>query len=261
MHNETGLSARTVLSSAAILFAAIFLSAFLIVNKADATITPAVAASLTSFNQTIKASSVPTAVIGLNLVSDSEKFASTSVAFLGSAGFATTTDLAAVATSSASSGIALFRDNKSTGVFGQFDPDDVFVPLQSAIWNGATTTLSLFANETVPINDLVNNLGNDYFIVIQTSAGAVNDHAFTVNMYPGSIQWSASTPTNNPAAVSTNTVTIDTVAPTLNAGMTGPANNSTGVPVSTFIHLGFSERLDPTTVNSTNVTLTSGGTP
>src|SRR3989344_970709 len=109
MHKVTGLSARTVFSYAAILIAAIFLSASF-ASKADAAIGPDLTASLTTFNQTIKASSTPTAVIGINLVSSSETLASTSIAFLGSAGFATSTDLAALANAT-SSGVAIYRDD------------------------------------------------------------------------------------------------------------------------------------------------------
>ena len=257
MQKVYGSSVRAFLSSAAILIAAIFLSASL-VGRAEATIFANVAVSLTSFNQTIKASSTPTAVIGLNLVSNSETFASTSVAFLVGAGFSTTTDLAALSNAT-SSGVALYRDDPSAGTQGSFDAADDVVPLQSAVWNMATTTLSLLANETVPVNDTdAANAGNDYFIVIQTAGGAVNDHTFTANMYPGSIQWSANTPPTTPVATATNTIRIDTAAPTLDVLMTGPANGSTGVPVSTFIHLGFNENLDQTTLNPNNVTLTIG---
>src|SRR3990167_6003052 len=260
MYKIYGLNSRKVFSFATILFVAIFLSASL-VGKAEAAINANVAVSLTSVNQTIKASSTPTAVIGLNLVSSSETFASTSIAFLVGAGFSTTTDLAALSNAT-SSGVAVYRDDPTAGTQGSFDAFYDVVPLQSAVWGsgtGATTTLSFLANETVPVNDTdAANAGNDYFIVIQTAGGAVNTHAFTANMYPGSIQWDANTPPTTPLAVSTNTIRIDTVAPTLDVSMTGPANGSTGVPVSTFIHLGFNENLDQTTLNPNNVTLTIG---
>ena len=81
MYKIYGLNSRKVFSFATILFVAIFLSASL-VGKAEAAINANVVTSLTSVNQTIKASSTPTAVIGLNLVSSSETFASTSIAFL-----------------------------------------------------------------------------------------------------------------------------------------------------------------------------------
>ncbi|MDO8522438.1 MAG: Ig-like domain-containing protein, partial [bacterium] len=261
MQKVYGSSVRVLFSSAAILIAAIFLSASF-AGKAEAGIFSNVATSLTSVNQTIKASSTPTAVIGLNLISagqGTETFASTSVAFLVGSGFSTTTDLAALGTAT-SSGVAIYRDDASAGTQGTFDAFDDVVPLQSAVWDaaGATTTLSFLANETVPEDDAGNNLGNDYFIVIQTDDGAVDAHTFTANMYPDSIQWSASAPPGTPEAVSTNTIATDTVAPTLETSMTGPANNSTGVPISTFIHFGFSENLNPTTLNSNNVTMTTG---
>jgi len=86
----------------------------------------------------------------------------------------------------------------------------------------------------------------------------VNGHALLAQMIPTNVGWTGVQPAG-PTAVSTNTVTVDTVAPTVNTNMTGPANGSTGVPVSTFIHMGFSENLDQTTLNSSNVTFTQNG--
>ena len=147
MQRVYGSNVRAFFSSAVILLAAILLSASF-AGKAEAAINANVAVSLTTFNQTIKASSTPTAVIGLNLVSSSETFASTSVAFLVGSGFSTTTDLAALGTAT-SSGVAIYRDDASAGTQGSFDAFDDVVPLQSASWGdgtGATTTLSFLAN-------------------------------------------------------------------------------------------------------------------
>ena len=224
-----------------------------------ATVDSNVAASLTTFNQTIKASSSPVAIIGLNLAGD-QTLASTTIGLIFSAS-GTTTDLAALGAAT-SSGIAIYRDDTG-GTQGSFDSGDDVVPLAAApTWvvsgTNATTTLTFSSEEVVPVNDTGDNSGNDYFIVIQSDDTAVNGHALLAQMIPTNIGWTGVQPAG-PTAVSTNTVTVDTVAPTVNTNMTGPANGSTGVPVSTFIHMGFSENLDQTTLNSSNVTFTQNG--
>ena len=137
MYMSTSLRGQRVFVYAVSVFIAISLSIFTFANAA---IFANVAVSLTVQGQTIKASSSPVAVIGLNLVSNSETLASTSIAFLGSNGFSTTTDLAALGNAT-SSGVALYRDDPSAGTQGTFDANDDVVPLQSATWNMATTTL------------------------------------------------------------------------------------------------------------------------
>ena len=225
----------------------------------SAAVSSNVATSLATFGQTIKASSTPTAVLGLNLAGD-QTLASTTIGFIFSAS-GTTTDIAALGIAT-SSGVAVYRDDKSGAGKGVFDADDDVVPLLAApTWVSAgptaTTTLTFAAAEVVPANDTTSNAGNDYFIVVQTAGGAVHSHVFLSQMIPTNIGWTGVQPAG-PTAVSTNAITVDTVAPTLDVSMTGPANNSTGVPVSTFIHLGFSENLDPTTINPNNVTMTTG---
>lgn len=247
-------------AAASLIVAAVLFIAF--AGVAHATVSSNVASSLTNFNQTIKASSTPVAVLGLNLAGD-QTLASTTIGFIFSAS-GTTTDIAALGTAT-SSGVAIYRDVKGAGTPGSFDSGDFVVPLASApVWvssgSNATTTLTFAAADVVPANDTGGNAGNDYFIVIQTTAGAVNGHAFLAQMIPTNIGWTGAQPAG-PTAVQTNTTTVDTVAPTLDTTRTGPANNSTGVPVSTFIHLSFNENLDQTTLNSSNITLTTGGTP
>ncbi len=259
MHSYS--ASRVLPSSLAAVLIMAFLGSAIAVNAA---VSSNVATSLTTSNQTIKASSAATAVFGLNLAGD-QTLASTTVGFIFSAS-GTTTDIASLGTAT-SSGIAIYRDDKATGTVGSFDAADDVVPLASApVWlssaNGlnATTTLLFTAADAVPANDTAGNAGNDYFVVIQSASSAVNAHAFLAQMIPTNIGWTGVQPAG-PTAVSTNTITVDTVAPTLDVSTTGPANNSTGVPVSTFIHLGFSENLDPTTLNPNNVTMTTGGSP
>lgn len=259
MQRATGFTVRPLLSFAAVLLAAIFLSASL-VGVARATVSSNVAASLSTFGQTIKASSTPTAIIGLNLAGD-QTLASTTIGFVFSAS-GTTTDIANLGIAT-SSGIAVYRDDATAGVQGSFDAADDVVPLSAIpVWQSfgtnATTTLTFANAEVVPADDTGNNSGNDYFIVLQTTGSAVNTHAFLAQVNPTNIGWTG-VPPAGPTTVQTNAITIDTVAPTLNVNTTGPANNSTGVPVSTFIHLGFSENLNPTTLNPNTITLTTGG--
>lgn len=126
---------------------------------------------------------------------------------------------------------------------------------------GWVATLTPAAGGAIPANQTGNNLGNDYFIVVKTSVSAVNAHAFTLGVAPGSTAFSANTPVGTPVAVTTSSVAVDTVAPTVDTSRTGPANGSTGVPISAFIHMSFNENLDQSTLNPSNVTLTTGGTP
>ncbi len=256
-----GTTSRALRAVFLLLLSIVALTAmFGFVSRVKAAVSSNVATSLTTVNQTIKASSTAVAIISLNLAGD-QTLASTSIAFTGSAGFSTTTDLAALA-SATSSGVAVYRDIKGSGTAGSFDAGDVLIPLlmASTSWNGSTTTLTFATPETVPANDTGGNAGADYFIVIQTAVGATNGHAFTASMYPGSTGWTGAQPAG-PTAVTTNTVTIDTVAPTLDATRTWPSNGSTGVPVSTFAHMSFNENLDQTTLTNANVTFTAGGSP
>jgi hypothetical protein len=252
---------RFLLSAVVIFATSLFL--FFSVFYANAAITVNVAADLIDFNsQTINASSTPTAVIGLNIASTAaETLASVSIHITGSAGFATSTDLMPLSVAT-SSGVALYRDNKSGGVAGMFDSTDVVVPLSATpTWVGATTTLTVASAETVPGDNNGVNSGNDYFIVVRTNTTAVNGHAFAMDMYPGSIVYSANTPASTPSAVTTTAVTIDTTPPTIDTSRTAPSNGATNVPVSAFINVAFSENIDQSTINGTNVSLTTGGTP
>lgn len=221
------------------------------------------AASLTTSGQTIKASSNATAIMSFNIATTTATLSSISISLNNFAGFSATSssDLAALGTAT-SSGIAIYRDNKATGTSGSFDSADVVVLLSGApAFSGATTTLTFAAAETPPADDTTgNNPGADYFLVVKTSSGAVNAHAFSANIYPGQIVFNTFAPPSAPVALTTNQVTLDTVLPTLDTSRTGPQNNSTGVPISMFPHLSFSENLDQTTLSNTNITLSTGGT-
>src|SRR3989344_9357931 len=262
MHKGNMLEIRGFLAAAVFAVAAISLLV-LQAQLANAAVTTNAATSLTSVNQTIKASSTPTAILGINLAgSASEAVGSTTVAFIFSAS-GTTTDFAALGTAT-SSGLAIYRDDATAGTQGTFDAEDDVVPLSAApawVSSGlnATTTLFFNAAEAVLANDTGDNAGDDYFVVIQSDSTAVNGHAFLAQIIPGNVGWNNAAHAG-PTATQTNTITVDTVAPTVNTNMTGPMNGSTGVPVSTFIHMGFSENLDQSTLNSNNITFTQNGT-
>lgn len=226
--------------------------------QASAAITTNTSSSLTRPNQKINASSNAAAVIGLNLVSSAETFTSIAISFNASAGFVDS-DLATLSTAT-SSGVSLYRDNKSGGALGTFDSTDTVVVLSGApTWSGATTTLTFASPETVPVNDTGSNSGDDYFVAIRTSSGATDGHAASFNLYPGQVGYSANTPAATPTTLTTDVITIDTVAPTVQT--TGPSNNATGVPISTFINGSFSENMDFSTLSSTNIGLSTGGSP
>ena len=225
----------------------------------SAAISSNVSTSLLKGGQTIKASSNPVAVIGLNLVSSAETFTGLNLSLAGSGGFAVGTDLATLAVAT-SSGIALYKDNKSAGTTGMFDALDTVVTLSSApTFTGATTTLTFASAETVPVNNTGPNSGDDYFIVLRTANGAVNAHAVAVNLYPGEVTYSSNTPAATPTTLTTTVLTVDTISPTVSS--TGPTNNATGVPISTFINASFSENMDFSTLTSSNITLTTDGSP
>lgn len=232
--------------------------------RAEAAISSNVSASLVSaFNASIMASSSGVAVIGLNLASNAEMLASTSVAILASNGFATSTDLAPFSTGT-SSGIALYKDNKTTGVSGMFDAADIVLPLAvPATMVGATTTLTLAVAEPVPVDDTTGtNVGNDYFIVIRTAPTATNGHTATFALYPGNVGYAGgSTPSATPIALMTSALTVDTVAPSLVSS--GPTSGATGVPISSFINATLSSTgdMDFSTMKGSNITLTTGGSP
>src|SRR5207237_438717 len=97
-----------------------------------ASITTDTSASLIApFNPSIKASSAANAFLGIDAVQGaSETLTAIKLTLNGLTSFATT-DLATLGTG-ASSGIALYKDNKSGGTTGSFDATDTVVTLASA---------------------------------------------------------------------------------------------------------------------------------
>ncbi len=124
---------------------------------------------------------------------------------------------------------------------------------------GWVVTLTPAAGQAIPANDTGANAGADYFITVKTASGATNSRTLRLGIGEGDLTFDSGTPTSAPIAVLTDAITIDSTAPTVSN--TGPANNSTNVPVSTFVSVNFSEDIDPTTITPGNVTLTTGGAP
>ncbi len=119
--------------------------------------------------------------LGLNLsTDDGGALVSLKVTILIPSGstFDPTTGLAQLAANDGMSGLALYKDNKSAGAFGQPDPpenfQDTYLPLASTpVWNqnGSTydTTLTLASPDPLPPDDTGSNAGQDYFLILRTS--------------------------------------------------------------------------------------------
>src|SRR3989338_3226288 len=182
-------------------------------------------------SQTIKASSADTPVIKFQITGNNANNTVTQVAVV-------LTDV----TSAATTDITNFKVFKSAN--NVFDCGDTLV--------GTQTTIAAVGPATnIAVTDTIGAAASWYFVTISTSATAVNNHAFQVTMAVNAI----TTGGTGAAAIGTaldpapdTALTIDTVAPTLNVNTTGPATGSTNVPVSTFVHMGFSENLDQSTL-------------
>ncbi|MDP2656502.1 MAG: Ig-like domain-containing protein [bacterium] len=214
-----------------------------------ATVTPTVTSLINYANNRALASSVPAAAIKLVIAVDAgEVLNSITVTATdsGASGF-TTADLATLdAASEVASGVALYDDAGDTA--GSFDGTDVVVPMDTvSAWSNGSTTLTL----TTP------GAAGTYYLVYRTSAGAVNDHAFTFTVPADGIVTDSGSPTITP--VVTSAITIDTVAPTVSS--TAPMTASTNVPINTFLHMQFNEQMDGSTFTPDNITLTQGVTP
>jgi hypothetical protein len=172
--------------------------------------------------QWINASSRPVAVIGINLSQNSgERLLEVGVNFtdVGGDGDFDSSDLAPLA-ADASSGVALYLDNKTGGNPGSFDRNDPQVPLSSApqwtdVADGFYTWLYT-GGVPIPANDLGNNTGPDFFVVIRTSASPSGGDDFSVSLGPGDLR-TDNGPLDFPA-VETPTIVFDIVAPHSDGG-------------------------------------------
>ena len=204
--------------------------------------------------QWINPSSRAVAVIGLNLSQNSgEKLLGVGVNFtdMGADGRFNASDLAPPA-ADAASGIALYMDNKTGSKYGEFDRNDILVPLASVPqWKfgafGFSTWLST-GGVSIPANDLGNNTGPDFFVVIRTSATPSGGDDFTVSLGPGDVL-TDNGPLDFPP-VQTPTMVFDTEPPRADGGP--------GVSVDEGIETGFSAARSSDDVGIANYTWAFG---
>jgi hypothetical protein len=204
--------------------------------------------------QWINAASRPAAVIGINLSQNSgERLLGVGVNFTdvgGDGGFGAS-DLAPLAMDSWS-GVALYIDNKTGGTYGVFDGADAAAALSSlpqwtATAGGLSTTLST-GGVPIPANDLGNNTGPDFFVVVRTSATASRGDDFTVSLGPGDIRTDNGPP--DFPAVETPAIVFDTVPPVADAGP--------DVAVDEGAEMGFSAARSSDDIGIANYTWTFG---
>ena len=145
----------------------------------------------------VKGGSATTTVIRLSLTADAgETLTAVTIAVTGSGGF-TTSDLAALSTSS-DSGISLYSESSG------------FLELSSApSWTGAgpfSTTLTL----ATPV--ALSGTPSMFFVAFKTASGLNSDtHNFVVSVFPESVVTSGTSPTIN--STSTAPIRIDAIAP------------------------------------------------
>jgi len=158
--------------------------------------------------------------LGINVAGDAgETLVSVKVNILIPSGspFDPTTGLAALAADNDRAGITIYKDNKSAGSFGQPDPpedfNDSFLPLVSApTWsqNGSTyeTTLTFATPDAVPADNVGNNGGKDYFVVISTSNTPPPNATFKVQIPADGVTLSTVTFPATASPESPNVITI-----------------------------------------------------
>ncbi len=194
------------------------------------------------------------AVIGLNLSQNSgERLLSVGVNFTdaGADGAFNASDLAPLA-ADASSGVALYQDNKTSGSLGSFDQNDTPVQLSPAPqWasgpSGPSTSLST-GGIAIPGNDLGNNTGADFFVVIRTSASPSEGDDFMVSLGPGDVRTDNGPPDFPPAQ--TPVIVFDTRPP--------HADSGGDVAVDEGAEMGFSAARSSDNIGIANYTWTFG---
>lgn len=242
---QTHYPLRAKFFQVAVLAVVIIVSTFLFyvyIARAAVTETTAPAGVVTP-GQTIKASSADTPVIRFRITGDNADNTVTQVAV----------------TVESTAGPTVAGDFVNLKVFKStdnvLDGGDTVKGTQTSINIGTATNIS--------VTDTLGAAASWYIVTVSTASGATNGHAFKVTMAANGVTTGgtgAAAIGSALLAAAVQALTIDTVAPTINTSVTGPANNATGVPISAFIHIGFSENVDQSTINPTNVTFTAGGT-
>lgn len=173
-------SFRRLVAASLAVFTALYSCFGLFVFQASAAITTNAVNNLVAGNQTIKASSNALAVLGINAVaSASETLSSVKVTINPQAGFVMS-DLAALGTG-ASSGLALYIDNKSGGVTGSFDATDTAVTLSAAPTLVTSTQFSkLTPSATAVVTDTTISIavGDVAFTNITAGGAPTNGYAW-----------------------------------------------------------------------------------
>lgn len=171
----------------------------------------------------IRPSSRPVAMLGIDMFSldASGSLQNISVNFtdIGSDGRFNSSDIAPLSTN-ASSGVAVYIDNKTAGSFGSFDQNDTLAPLASQPqWDlaGPDMRTTLVTNGlAVPADNLGNNSGPDFFLVVRTSPLASDGDDFAASVGSGDIEADSGPLGFEPAR--TGNVTVDALGPVAEAG-------------------------------------------
>lgn len=131
-------------------------------------------------------------VIRINLAESSASVTALTVTITNVSGFTATDLLAITGTNTATSGIRLYADNKTTGAFGSFDTADTL--LTCTVTNGLSTltttagsigTLGFACSggaTLIPANDTGNNAGPDFFVVAEAAASASPNHQLKIEI-------------------------------------------------------------------------------
>ena len=159
----------------------------------------------TASGQTIKASSAATALLGININDGGvdENLTQVIVDFTNVSGF-TANDLATGKT-----GVTIYDDSGASS--GSFDGTDADIG-STVSWVGLTATINLSAT-AIPNDDAAGNSGDDFFVVVRTSASITEGNQFTATLGTNSLNTSV-TLVGGAAEEVTYTITADTTAPT-----------------------------------------------
>lgn len=170
----------------------------------------------------VNPSCAPVAVLGINLSQNAgEVLQTVTLTFTdyGSDGRFTTGDLLSLGTDS-SSGVALYSDNKTSGTFGEMDANDSDARLSAqpswTVQGGNYRVTLTMQGIPIPADDLGNNSGPDFFVVVRTSSSASDGDDFTVTLFSDNI-----TTDGGPVAfttTSTDRIIVDAVDPKADAG-------------------------------------------
>jgi len=160
---------------------------------------PTFLSNLVSVDQAIVANSAATAIMGINLIrpdDDTKKVYLTSLVVQiidnGKKNF-NITDLAELSEDPETSGIAIYKDDGAENcAFDDSDSGLILMAKPAEIGNPDESFLRiqlvLNTPQEIPINDVGDNEGNDYFIVIRTSEGIEKGDDFSFRLWGSEVQ-------------------------------------------------------------------------